>query len=234
MEDKKPVKQNRRSMIPKIAVEDLNVIGDNKRASTKLLQIVEAAADLFQKNGYISTTTREIGEACNISQGHLYYYIKAKEDFIDIFKRIQESDLDKWEKVVRKLMKRLPPDEVLVETVREYISYIHMRRKLVIFWYQDIGQINSQQRNAIMQVEARTINLFKEIIELGCKKGQFSADDPFVLACNIHSLCIEWALKRYLLKRTCTIEYYTELCVKLVMALVSDAPKPKKLKSHRV
>jgi TetR/AcrR family transcriptional regulator, cholesterol catabolism regulator len=226
MADKKATTKIGKSNVPKMTVDDLNIIGDNAKVSDKLLQIVEAAADLFQRRGYSSTTTRDIGEACNISQGHLYYYIKAKEDFLEIFRKIQESDLEKWEKVVHKLMKRLPPDEVLIETVREYISYIHMRRKLVIFWYQDIGQTNNEQRAAIMKVEAQTINLFKEIIELGCKEGQFSADDPFVLACDIHSLCIEWALKRYLLKRTCTLEYYTELCVKLVNAMVSPVSRP--------
>jgi AcrR family transcriptional regulator len=234
MENQKATTRKRELYIPKITFDDLIKIGDNNKVSAKLLQIVEAAADLFQRKGYISTTTREIGEACNISQGHLYYYIKSKEDFVEIFRKIQESDLEKWEKVVHKLMKSLPPDKVLIETVREYISYIHLRRKMVIFWYQDIGQINNDQRSAIMKVEVQTINLFKEIIEKGCKAGQFQVDDPFVLACDIHSLCIEWALKRYLLKRSCTIEYYTDLCVRLVTAMVSEAPRPVKKKSSRV
>ncbi|MCX5997246.1 MAG: TetR/AcrR family transcriptional regulator [Chloroflexi bacterium] len=220
MADKNTTTRNRKFAIPKITSDDLDSIVNNGTVNAKLLQIVQTAAELFHQKGYASTTTRDIANACNISPGHLYYYIKSKDDFVEIFMKIQESDLEKWEKVVRRLIKRLPPDELIVEIVREFIYYIHMRRNLVIFWYQAIAQINNGQRTGIMQIEIRTIDLFKEIIELGCKTGQFHIDDPFVVACNIHAMCITWALKRYLLKRKCTIEQYTDVCIKLVAAML--------------
>jgi len=214
------VANNRKSPIPKITFIDLDRVGGSTKVNAKLLQIVQTAAGLFYQKGYASTTTRDIANACNISPGHLYYYIKSKEDFIEIFKKIQEDDLERWEKVVRKFMKRLPADELIKEIVREFIYYIHVRRRLAIFWYHAITQINDEQRIGIMKVETRTINLFKEIIELGCKSGKFHVDEPFVVACNIHAICVTWALKRYLLKRKCTIEQYTDVCVELVAAML--------------
>jgi AcrR family transcriptional regulator len=234
MADKKTTAGKRESYIPRITSDDINKIGNSTRVNAKLLEIVQTAAELFYQKGYSSTTTRDIGNACNISPGHLYYYIKSKEDFIEIFKKIQESDLEKWEKVVRKLMKRLPPDELLIEVVHEFINYVHMRRKLVIFWYYAFSQINDEQRIGIMQVETRTINLFKEIIESGCKAGQFHVDNAFVLACNIHSMCVAWALKRYLLKQSCSLEQYTDICVGYVTAIVRGASEQDQHKSSPV
>jgi AcrR family transcriptional regulator len=234
MADNKTTASNRKADIPRITSDDINKIGSSKKVNAKLLEIVQTAAELFYRRGYSSTTTRDIGNACNISPGHLYYYIKSKEDFIEIFKKIQESDLEKWEKVVRKLIKRLPPDELLIEAVREFIGYVHMRRKLVIFWYYAFSQINDEQRVGIMQVETRTINLFKEILELGCKAGQFHVNNTFVLACNIHSMCVTWALKRYSLKRRCTLEEYADTCVELVTAMVRGAPEPRIGEGHEV
>jgi AcrR family transcriptional regulator len=226
MADNKTTTGNRKYYIPKITLDDLNRIGNNTKVSSKLLGIVQTAAELFHQKGYASTTTRDIANACNISPGHLYYYMKSKEDFIEIFRKIQESDLEKWDKVVRKLMKRLPPDELLIEAVREFIYYIHMRRRLAIFWYYAFSETNDEQRAGIAQVETRTINLFKEMIELGCKAGQFRVSNPFVLACNIHSMCVAWALKRYLLKSRCTLEEYADLCVEYVTAVVRGTPEP--------
>jgi TetR/AcrR family transcriptional regulator, cholesterol catabolism regulator len=226
MADNKTAISNRKSYIPKITLDDLNRIGNNKKVSSKLLGIVQTAAELFHHKGFASTTTRDIANACNISPGHLYYYIKSKEDFIEIFRKIQESDQEKWEKVVHKLMKRLPPDELLIEAVREFIYYIHMRRRLAIFWYYAFAETNDEQRAGIAQVETRTINLFKEIIELGCNAGQFHVNNPFVLACNIHSMCVAWALKRYLLKPRCTLEEYADECVEYVTSMVRGTSKP--------
>ncbi|MCX6004530.1 MAG: TetR/AcrR family transcriptional regulator, partial [Chloroflexi bacterium] len=53
----------------------------SKSANANLQQISRAAADLFFEKGFWQTTTREIAEACNISVGTLYYYIKSKYDF---------------------------------------------------------------------------------------------------------------------------------------------------------
>jgi AcrR family transcriptional regulator len=222
---------SRKSPVPKITFIDLDRIGGSTRVNAKLLQIVQTAAELFHQKGYASTTTRDIANACNISPGHLYYYIKSKEDFIEIFKNIQEGDLEKWEKVVRKLMKRLPPDELIIEIVREFIYYIHERRRLAIFWYHAFADINDEQRTGIARVEARTINLFKEIIELGCKAGQFHVKEPFVVACNIHSMCVTWALKRYLLKRACTLEQYAATCAEIATAMVRGASGPREQES---
>ena len=209
--------------IPKDVLDDLDGIVQSAKINARLLQIVEAAARLFHQRGYASTTTRDIGNACNISPGHLYYYIKSKEDFVEIFKKIQESDLEEWEKIVRKMMKRLPPEELLIETVREYISYIHAKRRLAIFWYDAFFQLSDEQRAGIVEIETRTINLFKEIIELGCKAGQFHVKDPFVLACNVYMMCATWALKRYLLRQNYTVEQYTDICIELITATVRSA-----------
>jgi hypothetical protein len=136
--------------------------------------------------------------------------------------------------MVHKWMKHLPPNELLKETVRDFVHYIHVRRRLVVFWYYAFWQIKSEHRAAVMQVEARTINLFREIIELGCKEGQFHVNDPFILACNIHIMCVNWALKRYLIKDGLTIDHYADTCVELVTAMVSGVPHPNLKKSRPV
>lgn len=45
-------------------------------------KIFFAAYQLFLKQGYENTTTREIAAKAGIERGHLYYYYKRKEDFL--------------------------------------------------------------------------------------------------------------------------------------------------------
>jgi len=203
-----------------LTIGDLGFAGRNKKANARLLEIVNAAAELFHRKGYGPTTTRDIGKACGISQGHLYYYIKSKDDIPAMFIAIQENDVDNWGKSVRKGFGKLPPEELLKKAVREYAELIHLRRKMVAFWYHAAVQVSREQAASMRENEVRVVRIFQEIIELGCKEGQFRVSDPFILACNIHMMCSTWALKRWHIKDSRSIDQYADVCVELVISMV--------------
>ncbi len=203
-----------------ITVSDLAKSGRNPRADARLLQIANVAAALFFEKGYVQTTTRDIGKACGISPGHLYYYINSKDDLPAMFAELHKKDIDKWEKQIRKDMKTLPPEELLKKAVLGYVYLIHLRRKMVVFWYHASLHLSDEQNAGIIDVETRVINLFKDIVELGIERGQFRVSDPFLTACNIHMMCVSWALKRWLIKDTRSIDQYAEVCVELVIPMV--------------
>ena len=208
----------------KSTVTDLGRAKRSNKADARLLQITSAAADLFFKKGYVLTTTRDIGEACGISPGHLYYYIKSKDDLPAMFARIHKKDIDTWEKEIRPNLKSLPPEELLKKAVREYAYLIHLRRKMVVFWYHASLQLTDEQNAGIIDVETRIINLFKDIVELGVKKGQFKVNDPFLTACSIHMMCVTWALKRWLIRDARSIDQFADVCVQLVIPMVKGEP----------
>jgi AcrR family transcriptional regulator len=198
---------------------DLGLAGRNEKANAKLLEIVNAASELFHWKGYGATTTRDIGKACGISQGHLYYYIKSKEDIPGMFLAIQDHEVDNWEKVVRMGFGKLPPEKLLKRAVRQYTELVHLRRKMVTFWYHAAIQIRPEQSAAIRQNEIRVVRVFQEILELGNKEGQFQASDPFLFACNIHMMCCTWALKRWHIKDSRSINQYADVVVELVSSM---------------
>jgi AcrR family transcriptional regulator len=48
----------------------------------KKVRIVEAARKLFQRQGFVETTTQQIAEAADIGTGTLFLYAKSKEDLL--------------------------------------------------------------------------------------------------------------------------------------------------------
>jgi AcrR family transcriptional regulator len=191
----------------------------NKSASAKLQHISRVAANLFFIKGYMQTTTKEIAEACDISVGTLYYYIKSKDDFPIIFSQIHRNDVDPWEKEVRKEMQYMPPEEILKKAVREFAYGVDKRQKMILFWYNASKYLNREQLKDVVDVETKVVNLFKDIIEMGCQKGQFKSIDPFVTGYNIFMLSHTWALKRWWLKRLYTIEEYARICEELALSM---------------
>lgn len=53
-----------------------------RRAAARKSQIIEAAARLFSEKGFHRTTTRDIAEAADVSEGTLYNYFESKDDLL--------------------------------------------------------------------------------------------------------------------------------------------------------
>ncbi|WP_121626404.1 TetR/AcrR family transcriptional regulator [Poseidonibacter antarcticus] len=62
--------------------------------------IIETSISLFNKKGYMNTSTRHIAQSMNISVGNLYYYFKNKEDIlIEIFNHFIDEILYEVKKI---------------------------------------------------------------------------------------------------------------------------------------
>ncbi len=184
----------------------------NKSSHLKARQIARTAATLFFNKGYSQTTMREIGKACKISPGHLYYYIKSKEEFPVLFGEMGLNDICRWEKKIRDAMPNSDAGESLCRAVREYVYSVHRRRKMLLFWYSVSRYLKREQLAGLYEAEIRVVGLFREIIEEGCRRGEFKTKDPFLTAFHIEVACQTWALKRFYLYKTYTIERFADLC----------------------
>ena len=214
-----------------ITIEDLGFEREYKKSSARMLQIVQAAAELFHKKGYGPTTTREIGEACGISPGHLYYYIKSKDVIPGIFRKIHNDEMSAWEDGIRKEIGRMPPDKLLEKALRDYSNVVHLRKRLIAFWYHAQTQIKEEDRRATHEAERKADDLFVEIIELGNKEGVFHVKDPFLVAINIFMLAQTWALKRWLIRDSRSVEQYIDTIVDLALAMAKGSPDDGHLKT---
>ena len=183
-----------------------------KTVNTRLQQISRVAANLFFEKGFWQTTTKEIAESCNISVGTLYYYIKSKYDFPMIFSKVHIRDINKWEKEVRREMEDTATEEMLREAVRKLVSLIDLRDRMVLFWYNTGQHLEWEQLADIVDTEVRVIALFKEIIDKGCREGQFKTSNSLLTAVNIKFICHAWALKGWHLYHFYTLEQYTKIC----------------------
>lgn len=190
------------------------------RSSSRLQDISQVAASLFAQKGYAQTTTKEIAQACNISVGTLYYYIKSKRDFIKIFVDMHADDIQRWEKKVRKELQHTPPEKILRKAVREFVHGVDRRKDMITFWFHTSKILAREELELIFEVERRTNNVFKEIIEAGCKQGVFKSSDPAVDAIGIHTLCQMWALKNWFFAGTYTPTDYARLCSEMAVAMV--------------
>jgi AcrR family transcriptional regulator len=205
--------------------------GQNRRkrsAVAKRRQIAEVAANLFFKKGFMQTTTKELAEACGMSVGTLYYYIKSKNDFPQMFCEIHNSDLDIIEKEIHKELLVNTLENTLRKAVKQYLYWIDRRSKLIMFWYDTVRYLSQDQLRAITHAEFRAIGYFEEILEKGKKEGCFRFRDLRVTAFSIELLCHEWILKGLFMRGQYTLEEYSDLCQDMAVALARGIYKASK------
>lgn len=74
-----------------------------RRAAARKSQIINAAARLFSEKGFHRTTTRDIAEAADVSEGTLYNYFESKDDLLlDIMDMLDDvpSNADRFDLAV--------------------------------------------------------------------------------------------------------------------------------------
>jgi TetR/AcrR family transcriptional regulator, cholesterol catabolism regulator len=176
----------------------------------RLRQIVWKAAALFYENGYTQTSTRQIAEACGISKGLLYYYISSKEDFLDLFIQMTTDSFTGYNREILHDLPNTSPVAALKRGVKELITGIDAVQDMLMFWYRESGSMTVDQLAKVTAVESRAVEFIDAIIRAGKAKEEFTVADSYLAAYQIDMLCVNWALKRWNLKKRYTLANYIQ------------------------
>lgn len=183
--------------------------------------ILEAARDLFSRQGYHKTTMPEIAKAAGVSVGLIYYHFASKADIlVAIVETFHAFGLAALEG---------PPDITeprarLDAAVRElFVAFDHFSKVFVIL-YKDLSALSHTERQRIFALEEDTVGHVAALIQAGQQAGQFAPDLPNVplIAANIVGLGHLWALKKtwYFAARL-TLADYTETQLQYLHTLLA-------------
>ena len=191
-----------------------------KRKDARLKQIVKTAAELFFKNGYRQTTTRQIAEVCGISQGNLYYYIKSKDDFFDLFVQMTTDQMKEYDQEIRDQMPFISYSEALTMKIKEALILQDTIQDTILFWYRESRNMSQRHLKQLVKLEYEANDLLRNIIEAGRKKGEFKIKDSELAAYYIVMLEHMWSLKRWHLRKHYTLEDYIRRCQDAALGIV--------------
>jgi AcrR family transcriptional regulator len=172
--------------------------------------IAKSVAPLFVKKGYGQTSIREIAKACDMSMGHLYYYIGGKEDVLQI---MMDYDLHFYVNLVKKIIsssRSLSPTEALITVIDQFFRATDAASDFTLFFYQETKNLHADARKIIMDRERSLVSEFEKLLGRGCRAGEFQIDNIPLIANNIVITGHMWALRRWMLGKICTLDEYTQ------------------------
>jgi AcrR family transcriptional regulator len=162
--------------------------------STRKAQIIEAAALLFEREGYYSTGVEDVARAVGLSKPALYHYVTTKGEIVAwIHDEISDYLLPKLEERVASDM---GPVEVLRLNVVDIIDVMDTRPGYLKVYFEHHREIPQPLRRAAKAKRDRYQALIELTIARGIETGLFRTMDVRLAALALFGIT-NWSYQWY-------------------------------------
>ncbi len=183
-------------------------------------QIAESAVQLFIKNGFHKTTTRQIAQAAGFSIGSLYEYIASKEDILYL---VCDSIHTEVERLVVDTMARAGGgSDALTDVIREYFQVCDRMSDFILLIYQETRSLPAQWQKRVLENELRITGLFVEVLARIAANGELPNLDEGSIELAAHNISVlghMWTFRRWFFGRHYTIDDYTEQQTEFILGM---------------
>ena len=145
-----------------------------KRVRLNQQIIMDAAAELFAREGFGATSLNDIADALGVTKVALYYHIKNKEE---ILRLIYLSVLDMAEGPLQHIVaSELNPLEKLQRAIEHHVSVTANSSPAIHVFYNEQAHLSGEFAREIVQREKEYEQSFAQIIQEGIGERVFKPD----------------------------------------------------------
>jgi AcrR family transcriptional regulator len=178
-------------------------------------QIIAAAIELFSKNGYHSTTIRDIAKRADVSIGTIYQYVSDKEDVL--FLTLIEV-LDDYQRYVPAAIESVSqPLARLHAAIRAYCMVNDAKIGATVLAYRETKSLPKMRRKLIQEKELATNRLLTTCITDCVASGLMEEVDVELFTYQIVMFAHAWALKAWRFRPVMTLDEYVGRGIRLMI-----------------
>lgn len=198
-----------------MAVKVVSKVEVPELVAKRQAQILQAAVELYGRQGYHVTTIKEVAQRAGVSVGLIYQYVHDKEDVL--FLAVAEVLESYLREVPRALTGLTDPMERFCTAVRAYARVIDERIEATLLVYRETKSLRRERRDLIKQKETESNKLISDCIEQCVREGLFDDVDVELFTYQIVMFCHAWALKAWRFQGRMTIDEYVDRGLKLML-----------------
>jgi TetR/AcrR family transcriptional regulator, cholesterol catabolism regulator len=156
--------------------------------------VVAEAAELFDRDGYHTTSMSDLARAVGLEKPTLYHYFSGKDE---ILFWIHEEFIDLLdEQSVARVDTGLSASEELGLVIRDVLSLMETHRGHVRVFFEHHRELSATHRKTIRAKRDRYQARVQAIIERGIASGEFGEIDPRLATLAVFGAC-NWAYQWY-------------------------------------
>ncbi|MCG6892449.1 MAG: TetR/AcrR family transcriptional regulator [Desulfobacteraceae bacterium] len=188
-------------------------------------QIADAAVQLFVRQGFHKTTTRQIAKAAGVSIGSLYEYFACKEDVLYLVCHAIHSEVERG--VSAALARASGGSEALAAVIREYFRVCHRMSDFILLIYQETRSLPTQWQKRVLENELRIAGLFVQVLAKLSGSGDIPKLNERFMELAAHDISVlghMWTFRRWYLSRHFTLDEYIELQTEFILGRIEANP----------
>jgi AcrR family transcriptional regulator len=139
-------------------------------------KIIEAATELFAKQGYHATGVAELGRAVGLGAGALYHHIGSKEELLLTIVRAHLEDVHAFG--TRLLASDGTAVHKLHELAREHMRLVAHRRTELLVMLRELDSLTGQRRADMLALRDAVEDVWNEVVRRGVEAGELTDIDP--------------------------------------------------------
>jgi AcrR family transcriptional regulator len=148
-------------------------------------RILEAAREIFFRDGFMATNLDEVAQRAGVAKGTLYRYFDSKAE---LYVAVLAHDGEIFERKMRETLRReLTPIDQIRRTGRFYFDHwMRHRDYFQIFWaiqnQSVIGELPAGVVDEVTRLWESCLAILSDIVDEGVNRGEFVDCDPWEVA----------------------------------------------------
>ena len=144
-------------------------------------RLLEEALIRFGERGFHGVSVREIAEGAGIRASSLYAHLESKEQLL--FELVVMGHEEHHELLRHALLDAgSDPTDQISRVVRAHV-YMHATYPLLArICNRELEALSPENRDRVMDVRNRSVQLITDVIERGIRRGVFHVDEPWLAA----------------------------------------------------
>jgi AcrR family transcriptional regulator len=147
---------------------------EGKEKASRRDEILDAAGQLFSRQGFHATSMRDLARAVNLQGGSLYAHIQSKEEVL--FELVNRA-ADEFLSCAEAIPEHLPPKERLERLIHGHLDVIVRELDNATVFFHEWKFLNPDLQSKIKARRDAYEGHFRKIIEAGVRSGQFQVED---------------------------------------------------------
>lgn len=146
-----------------------------RRPEERPQELLEAALQVFARNGYRNTTLDEVAEAAGVTKGAIYHYFDTKESLLlGVIEHYQKLAFTRAEHAIRD--ERLPASTRIRLVIRKMFSDTEGRRDLLALLVRGVTHELPRVHERWLLGPARLWTIVAKLVAEGQARGEFRRD----------------------------------------------------------
>jgi len=189
-----------------MAIEVKSIVEDAVLVARRRSQLVLAAIKLFCREGFHSTTVKDIARDAGVSAGLVYQYVQDKQDLL--FLALSHIVEKNKQEIPAALNGVVDPILRLRAAVEAYARVMDANREAVLLTYRESKSLTQEYKEVLKSLEIETNKLISTCIERCISAGYMRKSKVELLTYHLVVVSHAWALKYWRLRRITTLDEY--------------------------